>query len=419
MATGTYAPFIPQQYFDGNGDPLSSGSIATYIAGTSTPLATYSDVALTVQNGNPIPLNSVGKPTSGAIFLTPGSSYKFIIRDSTGSIIPPTYDNILALPVSAANVDISGTFGEAVTSGQAVYLSDGSGGKTAGSWYRGDQTNTYSSTTPQVGIVPTSVASLGTGTIRIAGSVTGLTSLSVGAYYYVGVAGALTSTAPANRRFLGAADSTSSLVLTGDPPQTGPGSALTLTAHGVVIGNGTSAITATAALTTGQLLVGVTGADPVTSAASAAGASMVLLKANSGTDSSAGATNVDTIAITGLTAKDMLYVKLVAKSATAATANIGLYNSTDSVALNTAVASLAGGETLMIDFHAAQSQASATSIDTRAEGKDTVPTLYGSIVIAAFTQNWTGSWTLALRHGGVTATGTLQWRWSVYKLVGQ
>lgn len=143
------------------------------------------------------------------------------------------------------------------------------------------------------------------------------------------------------------------------------------------------------------------------------------LRSASGTSSAAGATNVDTIAITGLTALDRLWVKIDALSVANSTSTIGLYNSTDSVALNTSVASLASGATLMLTCDVNQSQASATSIDTKLEGKDTVPTVYNSIVVATFTQLWTGSWTLALRHGGVGGGGTLQWKWSVYLLAGQ
>lgn len=417
-AAGTLSPSPRIIVTTSSGAPINGACIWTYLAGTSTPTTTWTDKALSVANGNPV-IATVGLAT---IYLQPGISYKYIVENIPcnsglhGAVLY-SQDNIDAVPGSSSAVDVLGTAGESISAGQAVYLSDGSGGKSAGQWYKADTTNTYSSSLLSIGMAPAAITSAAIGTVRISGQVTGLSSLTVGGLYYVGVAGAITTTAPTNTRIIGQADSTSTLILTGDPP---PAFASALTNHGVLIGKGAGVSpTATAAMTTGQLLVGVTGGDPVPAAAAGAGASMVLLKANSGTDASAGATNVDTIAITGLTAKDMLYVKLVAKSATAATANIGLYNSTDSVALNNAVASLAGGETLMIDFHAAQSQASATSIDTRAEGKDTVPTLYGSIVIAAFTQNWTGSWTLALRHGGVTAGGTLQWRWSVYRLVGQ
>lgn len=213
MAIGTYSPWIPQQFFDNNGDPLSMGSVQTFIAGTSTPVATFSDVTLLVQNANPIPLNSAGYPTSGAIFLSPGQSYKYIRRDSTGSQLAPSYDNISAIPGSSAGVDVTGTAGEALTAGQVVYLSDGSAGKTAGSWYKADNANPYSSTTPEIGMVPASIASGNSGTIRQAGQITGLTSLTIGGTYYIGTAGALTATIPSNTRAVGVADTTSSLVL--------------------------------------------------------------------------------------------------------------------------------------------------------------------------------------------------------------
>lgn len=199
-------------------------------------------------------------------------------------------------------------------------------------------------------------------------------------------------------------------------PSGGTGAA-TLAAHGVLIGQGTSAVAATAVGTTGQVLTGVTGADPTFQAIPAT--AMTLLKANSGTSTAVGATNVDTIAITGLTLLDRLWIKIDAVSSANTTANIGIYNATDSVALNTSVASLASGATLMLTCDVTQSQASATSIDTKLEGKDSVPTVYNSIVVAAVATAWTGSWTLAFRHGGVAGGGTLQWKWSVYKLAGQ
>lgn len=199
-------------------------------------------------------------------------------------------------------------------------------------------------------------------------------------------------------------------------PSGGTGAA-TLAAHGVLIGQGTSAVAATAVGTTGQVLTGVTGADPTFQAIPAT--AVTRLTANSGTSTAAGATNVDTIAISGLTINDRLEVEIDALSSSQATANIGLYNLTDGVPLNTSVASLAAGATLVVTGKITQSQASATSIVTKLEGKDTVPTVYNSIVIAAATTPWTGSWTLAFRHGGVAGGGTLQWKWIVKKLAGQ
>lgn len=413
MATGILTPWPRYTVLNAAGKPISGALLNTYIAGTTTPIATYTDVALTVANANPIVANSSGQ--IGPVFLTPGSSYKFVFTNPDASSLY-SQDNIAA-GGGATNNDIIGTFGEAITAGQTVYLSDGSGGKTAGLWYKADSTNTYSSTTPEVGMAPASVASLGVGTIRIAGSVTGLTGLTVGTSYYVSTAGTLTSSAPANRRFLGVADSTSSLVLTPNPPQSGPGSALTLTAHGVVIGNGTSAVTATAVGATGTVLTGVTGADPVYTAATSVGV-WQLLKANSGTNTAAVATNVDTFALTGLTAKDILKVEVTLKSVTAGTAGISLYNSTDAVSLLDFDGGITAGDSHGATLTAKQSQASATEVVTWCIGR-TPPAILNSINAAAFTTAWTGSWTIALRHAGVTATGTLQWQWNLYKLVGQ
>src|SRR5882672_10587674 len=208
MATGTYAPWYLEQLLDDNAHPLTGGTIETFVAGTSTHAAVFSDVNLTTAYSNPLTLNSAGRlPSNGSMFLTPGVSYKFLVKNSAGTTIA-TPDNISAIPGSSAGVDVTGTFGEAITAGQAVYLSDGSGSKTAGLWYKADSANPYSSTTPEVGIAPNAASSLASGTIRIDGAVAGLTSLTVGAIYYVGTSGAITATAPSNKRIIGQADTT-------------------------------------------------------------------------------------------------------------------------------------------------------------------------------------------------------------------
>lgn len=221
VATGTIMPTPFQVFLDVNGNPISGGKVCTYIAGTTTPTATYTDSALLVPNGNPIVTDVSGRFTA---YLSPGASYKFIYQDNDGTAntcngtVIKTVDNVSAVPASSANLDITGTAGEALTAGQAVYLSDGSGSKTAGQWFKADSANTYSSSAAvSVGMAPASILSAGSGTIRLAGSMTGLTSLTIGTTYYAGTAGALTSTQPTNSRVLGIADSTSSLVLAANP----------------------------------------------------------------------------------------------------------------------------------------------------------------------------------------------------------
>lgn len=218
MAVGTLAPLGRQTFFDGNGDPLSSGTLETYAAGTSTALATYSDVGLITANPTTITLNSAGRPqvsgTEVALYLTPGLAYKFIVKNSAGSTIW-TQDNIGAVPASTVDLDVTGTAGETLTAGEVVYLSDGSGALVAGRWYRADADLNYASVLAAVvGMVPVTIASGASGSIRIAGRMTGLSGLTAGVNYYASAtAGALTATAPAFARVIGRADGTTTLVL--------------------------------------------------------------------------------------------------------------------------------------------------------------------------------------------------------------
>lgn len=238
MATGILSPWPRYTVLNAAGKPISGALLNTYIAGTTTPIATYSDVALTVANANPIVANSSGQ--IGPVFLSPGSSYKFVVTNPDASSLF-SQDNISG-GGGTTNTDIIGTAGEALTGGKTAYLSDGSGGKTAGLWYLADSANTYSSTLNDIGMVPASISLGVAGTIRLSGQMTGLTSLTIGASYYIGTAGAITVTPPVNRRFVGQADTTSSLVMTAPSFYNDLG---------------------LAPLTNGQLIVGSTGAAAV------------------------------------------------------------------------------------------------------------------------------------------------------------
>ena len=68
------------QFFKASGAPLVGGKLYTYEAGTTTPLATYSDSALSVANTNPIVLD--GNAYAGTIYTDPDLSYKFVLKDS-------------------------------------------------------------------------------------------------------------------------------------------------------------------------------------------------------------------------------------------------------------------------------------------------------------------------------------------------
>lgn len=63
---------------DANGNPYASGKLYTYIAGTLTTKATYSDYAKTSPNSNPIILDSNGE----ALIIPGEGSYRLILKDS-------------------------------------------------------------------------------------------------------------------------------------------------------------------------------------------------------------------------------------------------------------------------------------------------------------------------------------------------
>ena len=64
-----------QQYFTANGIPLVGGKVYTYSAGTTTPLATYTDAGGSTPNANPVVLDSRGE---GSIWCNPLLNYKIV-----------------------------------------------------------------------------------------------------------------------------------------------------------------------------------------------------------------------------------------------------------------------------------------------------------------------------------------------------
>jgi hypothetical protein len=89
MAT-SFAPVL-LRLFDDQGALLAGGTVDTYEAGTTTPLATYQDLAGEVANTNPVVLDAGGSAT---IRVTDGVAYKFVVKDADGDIIY-TDDNII------------------------------------------------------------------------------------------------------------------------------------------------------------------------------------------------------------------------------------------------------------------------------------------------------------------------------------
>jgi hypothetical protein len=84
---------VGAQFFDNNGVPLAGGLIYTYLAGTSTPAATYTTSTGLIAHANPIVLDAAGRVPGGEIWLTLGTSYKFVLFTSA-SVLIASYDNV-------------------------------------------------------------------------------------------------------------------------------------------------------------------------------------------------------------------------------------------------------------------------------------------------------------------------------------
>jgi len=88
------------QFFNNDGLPLNAGRIYTYQAGSTTPLATYTDSSGLIANTNPIILGTDGRPPS-TIWLLDGFFYKFVLKTSSDVTIQ-TYDNLYGIINAAA-----------------------------------------------------------------------------------------------------------------------------------------------------------------------------------------------------------------------------------------------------------------------------------------------------------------------------
>lgn len=82
--TAQLAPTPIQKFFDNNGNPLFNGKLYSYVAGTSTPQATYTDSTMGTQNTNPVILNARGEAN---VWLDTTLSYKLVLQEANGTQI--------------------------------------------------------------------------------------------------------------------------------------------------------------------------------------------------------------------------------------------------------------------------------------------------------------------------------------------
>ena len=92
-----FSPAFNQQFFDENGKPVAAGKLYTYVAGSSTPVATYKAITGGAMNTNPIILDAAGYAD---FVLEVGASYKFVLKDKNDFLIK-TWDNVTAADISS------------------------------------------------------------------------------------------------------------------------------------------------------------------------------------------------------------------------------------------------------------------------------------------------------------------------------
>lgn len=99
---------VAAQFFTNSGIPLSGGKLYSYLAGTTTPAATYTTSAGNVAHSNPIVLDAAGRVPGGEIWLTDGVQYKFVLKTGTDVLIA-TYDNISGINDSGGSAALANT----------------------------------------------------------------------------------------------------------------------------------------------------------------------------------------------------------------------------------------------------------------------------------------------------------------------
>lgn len=81
------SPVPKLQFFDASGRPLASGCVFSFISGTTTPLATYTDSTGFSVNTNPLILDSGGFAGSGSsgMWLQAGQAYRLSVKSFGGT----------------------------------------------------------------------------------------------------------------------------------------------------------------------------------------------------------------------------------------------------------------------------------------------------------------------------------------------
>jgi hypothetical protein len=182
MASANLGPVPVFTILDSNGNPVSGGKLYTYLAGTSTPQATYTDRTAATPNANPTIADSAGRVT---LFFDDSIVYKLVAKDSS-DVTLWTVDNYSTSPViaKATTLTISGNgtiAGTLAVTGAITGSSTVQGTRLISTVATGTAPLTVTSTTPVSNLttVPTTYNKLGTQNTNVH-IVTGQDTLAAG-----------------------------------------------------------------------------------------------------------------------------------------------------------------------------------------------------------------------------------------------
>jgi hypothetical protein len=116
------------QFFGADGLPLVGGKLFTYAAGTTTPLASYTDYTGVTANTNPVILDSTG---SASVWLPDTTSYKYVLKTSADVLlytvdyvaVPVTTNSFASPPVIGSGTPNAATFTTLNVTGAAIFES--------------------------------------------------------------------------------------------------------------------------------------------------------------------------------------------------------------------------------------------------------------------------------------------------------
>lgn len=109
------SPTPKLQFFGTDGLPLVGGKLYTYQAGTTTPIATYTDNTQASLNTNPVILDSAGQAN---VWLVDTTTYKYVLKTAADVTlftvdyvsVPVSVNSFASPPPIGSNVPNEGTF---------------------------------------------------------------------------------------------------------------------------------------------------------------------------------------------------------------------------------------------------------------------------------------------------------------------